>query len=208
MTRSQFIEQSLRQIYGGQPTDDASITPNLVNQWLDQAIATAAKTNYVDAIKMDGVGYVNNSFYTKFKNITVLPDEQFTYKITLPQLPVGVGANEGIGTLQFIDEDGNVSLPCVPLTQHQVTYFETMRPIPNKILFFSEGTFIYAKTTLLLNLYTASVRMVSGGDSTDLNSTLNVPSDYHPIMVEYIKAQLGFERAQVNDGANDGVDKK
>ena len=61
-------------------------------------------------------------------------------------------------------------------------------------------------STLLLNQYTFNVTMVSGGDSTDLNSTLNVPSDYWPIMVEYIKQQLVFERNQPVDVSNDGSD--
>jgi hypothetical protein len=48
--------------------------------------------------------------------------------------------------------------------------------------------------------------MVSGGDSSDLNSTLIIPDDYVPIMVEYIKAQLAFERSRPIDTSNDGVD--
>ena len=48
--------------------------------------------------------------------------------------------------------------------------------------------------------------MVSGGDSTDLNSTLIVPDDYVPMIVEYIKGQLAFERSRPIDVSNDGVD--
>ena len=48
--------------------------------------------------------------------------------------------------------------------------------------------------------------MISGGDSTDLDSTLNVPSDYLPVMNEYIKNQLVFERQMPLDVQNDGVD--
>jgi len=205
MTRQEFLERSSRQIHGGFVSDDSTLDYYLLNSWLNDAISVAAKNNYTDSLKMDGVGYVNNSFYTKFKNIAVVPDERFTYKIALPQIPIGIGTTEGIGTLQFIDADGNVSLPCIPVSQNQATYFESMRPIPNKILFIPEGGYIYVKSTILLNEYTASVRMISGGDGTDLSSQLNVPSDYFPIMVEYLKAQLAFERAQVRDGANDGV---
>jgi hypothetical protein len=48
--------------------------------------------------------------------------------------------------------------------------------------------------------------MVSGGISTDLNSTLNIPDDYVPLIVEYIKGQLAFERSRPIDTSNDGVD--
>lgn len=208
MTRQEFIERNLRQIYGGFPTDDSEITYNLINSWLNDAIGVAAKANYMDAIKLDGIGYVNNSFYTKFKNLSVTQDEKFTYKITLPQIPFGIGQNEGVNTLQFTDSNGNVSLNCIPLNEKQVTYFQTMRPIPNKTLYYSEGTFIYVKSTLLLYQYTASVGMISGGNGNDLSSILNVPADYFPVMVEYLKSQLAFERAQIKDNSNDGNDIK
>jgi len=75
MTRSQFIEQILRQVYGGYVQEDSSITPMLVNQYIDQAIAFAAKTNYKENASLEGVGFVNNSFYTTFKDIAISRDE-------------------------------------------------------------------------------------------------------------------------------------
>jgi hypothetical protein len=206
LTRRFFIERALRQIYGGQPTDDSQITVNLVNSWLNDAIATAAKQCYKEAIQLDGIGYVNNGFYSTFKGITVSQDGILKYKITLPQIPVGIGKNEGVSTLQFQNDDGELSLPCIPISQNQATYFESMRPIPNKIIYLPQGEDVLVKTTLLLDTYTATVTMVSGGDDTNLDSTINVPSDYFPLMVDYIKVQLGFERAQPVDAANDGQD--
>jgi hypothetical protein len=88
------------------------------------------------------------------------------------------------------------------------TFYQGLKPIPNKVLFYTEGNFIYAVSTLPLYDYTATVGMISGGDSTSLTSTLNVPPDYFPIMVEYLKQQLVFERMQPQDSTNDGVDNK
>lgn len=208
MTRLLFIERALRQIYGDFPNDDSAITNNLVNTWLEDAIAIAAKQNYKDNIQIDGIGYVNNSFYTTFKDISISSDSNFTWKGTLPQIPFGIGRNEGISTLQLKDSSGQITRPFIPLSESQKTYYQGMRPIPNKILYYYEGEFIFMLSTLLLNQYTFNVTMVSGGDSTDLNSTLNVPSDYWPVMVEYIKQQLLFERNQVQDVQNDGLDAK
>ena len=58
----------------------------------------------------------------------------------------------------------------------------------------------------MLSQYTANVRMISGGDSTNLQSTLIIPDDYVPMMIEYIKAQLAFERSRPIDSSNDGID--
>jgi hypothetical protein len=206
MTRKHFIERIRREIYGEMPRDDASITEGLVNNLLNDAIAVAAKTNYSDSIRMGDIGHVNNSFYIKFKNIAVTQSENFLWKVQLPQIPVGIGANEGVSVLTFKGADGVLSQNCVPLTQNQVTFIENVRKPQNKILYYSEGDSLYVFSTIVLSAYTANVTMVSGGDSTDLNSTLNVPPDYYPIMQEYLLKQLSFEQSRVRDVTEDGLD--
>jgi hypothetical protein len=206
-TRRIFIERTLRQIYGGQPSDDATITINLVNLWLEQGIALAAKANYKDSLTIDGVGYINNSFYTTFKLLAIEDDGNFLWKISLPQIPFGIGNVDGISTVEIQDNASpQTSYPILMLSENQRSFSRGMRPIPNKLLGYPEGEFVYIQSTLILNGYTARVTMVSGGDSTDLDSTLNVPSDYFPVIVEYIKQQLMFERMAPVDLQNDGQD--
>ena len=206
MTRKIFIERILRQIYNGQPSDDSSITFNQVNQWLNDAIGVAAKKNYTDSIQMDGVAYVNNSFYTSYSGLTITSVNNTTFKFTLPQIPVALGKNEGLATLNFSNNNTPTTFGAVPLSMNQVGYQDTLRPIQNKVVYWSQGQEVYMSTGIPLTAYKANVRMVSGGDSTDLNSTLIIPDDYVPIMVEYIKAQLAFERSRPIDTSNDGND--
>ena len=206
MTRKTFIERILRQIYNGQPSDDSNITFNLVNQWLNDAIGVAVKKNYTDSIQMDGVAYVNNSFYTSYSGLTITSVNNTTFKFTLPQIPVALGKNEGLATLNFSNNNTPTTFGAVPLSMNQVSYQDTLRPIQNKIVYWSQGQEVYMSTGIPLTAYKANVRMVSGGDSTDLNSTLIIPDDYVPVMVEYIKAQLAFERSRPIDTSNDGVD--
>lgn len=207
MTRYEFLEKTLRQIYGDNPSDDSSITYNLANTWLSEGIGLAARKNYTDNIQLDGIGYVNNSFYTTFKGISITKDEQFVWKFSLPEIPVGLGRNEGVSVIKLKDTDNNqLSFPLIPLSENQRTFFESMRPIPNKVIYYYEGSTAYIKSTLLLSQYTASVTMVSGGDSADLDSQLNVPPDYLPVAVEYIKQQLLLEQSRPRDNQNDGQD--
>jgi len=56
-----------------------------------------------------------------------------------------------------------------------------------------------------LSQYTASVTLISGGDSSNLSSTLNVPSDYIPSITSYVMQSLMLERKQPQDQTNDGV---
>jgi hypothetical protein len=207
MTRYQLIERVLRQIYNGQPSDDSNITFGLVNQWLNDAIGAAAKKNYTDNIQMDGVSYINNSFYTTFKNLDIYAEtvDNVTYRVDLPSIPVALGRNEGVATLQFVG-DKKTSQTAIPLSMNQVAYQEQLRPIQNKIAYWIEGENIYVKSSIPLTSYKATLRMVSGGDSTDLDSTLIIPDDYMPIVIDYIKNQLVFEKSRPIDQSNDGVD--
>jgi hypothetical protein len=207
MTRNSLIERILRQIYNGQPSDDSNITHNLVNQWLNDAIGLAVKKNYTDSIQMDGVAYVNNSFYTTFTNIDINAEsvDTVTYSIDLPIIPYALGRNEGVAMLQFVG-DKKTSQTAIPLTMNQVAYIEQLRPIQNKILYWIEGKNIYVKSSIPLTQYKATLRLISGGDSSDLNSTLIVPDDYMPMVIEYIKGQLSFEKSRPIDQSNDGVD--
>lgn len=207
MTRYQFIERMLRQIYNGQPTDDASITPNLVNQWLNDAIGLAVKKNYTDSIQMDGVAYVNNSFYTTFTDLAINaePVDNETYSINLPIIPIALGKNEGVATLQIVG-DKKTSQTAIPLSMNQVGYIPQLRPIQNKILYWVEGKQAYLKSNIPLSAFKATVRLISGGDANDLDSTLIIPDDYVPMIIEYVKQQLAYERSRPIDQSNDGVD--
>ncbi len=207
MTRYALIERILRQIYNGQPSDDSNITFNLVNQWLNDAVGMAVKKNYTDNIQIDGISYVNNSFYTTFTNIDINAEtvDTFTYSIDLPVIPYALGKNEGVAMLQFVG-DKKTSQTAIPLSMNQVAYQEQLRPIQNKILYWIEGKNIYVKSSIPLTSYKATLRMISGGDSTDLTSTLIVPDDYMPMIIEYIKGQLAFEKSRPIDQSNDGVD--
>jgi len=207
MTRRTYIERVRRLIYGAQPPSEANITVGLVSNYLNDAVAYAAKTNYTDNLKLEGIAFVNNSFYTTYKSLTVTQDEQFLWKITLPQIPIGIGTNDGVSTLIFKDSDSTqLSYPIIWLSEAQLSFQRSMRPIPNKLLGYPQGEFVYVISTLLLSAYTAQITMISGGLSTDLDSTLTVPPDSFPVMNEYLLRILMTQKNQVQNLENDGTD--
>lgn len=204
-TRGYICERIQRQIYNNFASDDATITLNLINSYLNDAIGMAVKANYKESLQADGIGYVNNSFYATFKGIAITKNDDETYKLTLPQIPFAVGKNEGVATLQF-KKDDTVSATAIPISINQVGYAFNMRPIQNKIVYWTENQFAYVKTTLPLYLFTATVRLVSKGISDDLDAVINVPDDYTAMMADYIAKILLLQRRQPLDTANDGVD--
>lgn len=208
MTRRYFIERTLIQIYGGLPEDDHELTYDIINAWLPDAIALAAKRNYSENIQLEGIGYTNNSFYSTFSGIAITADQtdNSCYSFVLPEIPLGIGRTDGLAEIRFKGPDGQTSYPAIPVSIAQWGYMDRMPFVSNHIFILPEGKTVRAKTSLPLWDYTATAKMISGGDATDLDSELNVPADYYPVMVEYLKQQLMLQKAQRQDITNDGND--
>lgn len=203
MTRQALIERILRLIYNDQPTDDSSITVNLVNEWLNDGIGLAAKKNYTDNLQIEGVATISNSFYTTFSNLSIATADSDLFVINLPQVPFGIGVTEGIASLEIYDN--KKSKAGVPLSTAQSVYQNVIRPIQNKFVYWYEGNKVYIKSGAIISSYKAKVRMISGGASTDLSSQLNVPDDYIPVIVEYMKILIANKQRPI-ETANDGMD--
>jgi len=206
ISRYVLAERIQRVIYNGLPPDDATITIPVINLWINDGIAAAAKKNYAESLQLDGVAYVNNSFYITYKDLVITPDESNLWKLSLPQIPLGLGKNEGISTIQF-KANGKASFTAVPLSENQLGYVDSLKKIPNKVFYWNEGETVYVRSTLLLNNYKATVRMVSGGNSSDLDSVINLPDDYIADVVGYVVKMLLTERSQPLDVTNDGLSK-
>lgn len=207
--RKTFCERIQRLIYGGFAPDNAEITLNLINQYVNTGIAMAVKTNYAENLKMDGIAYVNSSFYTTFKDLAIVKDtsDYNLYTIILPEIPVALGNNEGISQLIF--KDGSLfSLEAIPLTMEQVGYRRTMRRIPNKIYYWNERNTVLCDSPLPLSSYMANIKVASGGvENTDLTSNIYLPTEWLSFVSDYVVKNLLAERQQPLDLSNDGIDK-
>jgi hypothetical protein len=209
MTRYQLIEQILRAVYGDQPRDDSTITPNLVNQYINQGLALAVHNQYKESLQIDGVSYINNSFYSTYKNIPIVQDQNLLWKVQLPSVPLAIGRNDAVADVRLV-KDNNEGIDGIPLSINQKGYQFTMKRIPNRFLYYYEGDKLFILSSLLLNQYTANITLVSGGgagnnSTTDLNSTLNAPEDIIPLIVEYVVKALMAMRQVPQDITNDGV---
>lgn len=209
MTRYQLIEQILRAVYGDQPRDDSTITPNLVNQYINQGLALAVHNQYKESLQIDGVSYINNSFYSTYKNIPIVQDQNLLWRVQLPSVPLAIGRNDAVADVRLV-KDNNEGIDGIPLSINQKGYQFTMKRIPNRFLYYYEGDKLFILSSLLLNLYTANITLVSGGgagnnSTTDLNSTLNAPEDIIPLIVEYVVKALMAMRQVPQDITNDGV---
>jgi hypothetical protein len=206
MTRRVIIEQIRRIFYGGVPNDDASLSEKEVNFLLNEAIAYMAKINYTDAIKLDGIETVADSFYATFKNLAITKDNDTGYySLDLPQVPLGLARGYGISTVTFPTSTGLAKSP-IPISVRELEYMDNLKQPPSKIFYWAEGKKLWFKSWTNLVGKFAIVRMVST-ETTDLDAEINVPQEYVSDIIDLVINKLKIRKGTPEDNVNDGVDK-
>ena len=206
MTRRVLIEQIRRIFYGGVPNDDASLSEKEVNTYLNEAIAYMAKVNYTDAIKLDGIETVADSFYATFKNLAITKDNDTGYySLDLPQVPLGLARGYGISTVTFPTSTGLAKSP-IPISVRELEYIDQLKQPPSKIFYWAEGKKLWFKSYTNLVGKFAIVRMVST-ETSDLDAEINVPQEYITDIINMVINQLKIRKGTPEDSVNDGVDK-
>jgi hypothetical protein len=206
MTRRVIIEQIRRIFYGGVPNDDASLSEKEVNFYLNEAIAYMAKVNYTEAIKLDGIETVADSFYATFKNLAITKDNDTGYySLDLPQVPLGLSRGYGISTVTFPTSTGLAKSP-IPISVRELDYMDNLKQPPSKIFYWAEGKKLWFKSyTNLVGKY-AIIRMVST-ETSDMDAEINVPQEYMSDIIDLVLNKLKIRKGTPEDNVNDGVDK-
>lgn len=206
MTRKVLIEQIRRIFYGGIPNDDANLSEKEVNVYLNEAIAYMAKVNYTDAIKLDGIETVADSFYATFKNLAITKDNDTGYySLDLPQVPLGLSRGYGISTVIFPTSTGLAKSP-IPISVRELEYIDQLKQPPSKIFYWPEGKKLWFKSYTNLVGKFAIIRMVST-ENSDLDAEINVPQEYVTDIINLVLNQLKIRKGTPEDNTNDGVDK-
>lgn len=206
MTRKVLIEQIRRLYYGGVPNDDATLSEKEVNVYLNEAIAYMAKINYTDAIKLDGIESIADSFYATFKNLAITKDNDTgLYLLTLPQVPLGLSRGYGIASVR-IPSMTSLAKALIPVSVREVEYMDNLDCPPNKIFYWAEGKTLWLKSYTTLTGKMAVIRMVST-ENSDMTAEINVPQEYITDIINLVLNQLKIRKGTPEDSVNDGVDK-
>jgi hypothetical protein len=206
MTRKVLIEQIRRMMYGSIPTDDANVTEKEINLYINEGIAYMAKVNYTDAIKLDGIETIADSFYATFKNLAITKDNDTGYyALDLPQVPLGLSRGYGISTVTFPTSTGLAKSP-IPISPRELDYVDNLKQPPSKIFYWAEGKKLWFKSYTNLVGKFAIVRMVST-ETADLDAEINVPQEYITDIINLVMNQLRTRKASPQDSTNDGLDK-
>jgi hypothetical protein len=203
MTRKQIIYQILRFIYNGEPNDDADITPNLVNQYLNEGIAQAVKAAYAMSYNIDQVGSVPDGFYMTTKGLSLTKDSDTGYYHTdLPQVPVAISKDDSITDMVVLLGSGR-KRSGVRVEQKELGVMFEVRIDSTMIYYWIEGKTLYAWSNMDISDKTCMVRQVIT-QGTDLDDTINCPDDLLDSVIKYTTSILPYELLQGKDVSNEG----
>lgn len=207
-TRKNIIDRVRRLIYGGYPTDDAQITVNLVNSWLNDAIAAACVSSFWASYKVDQVGSVADGFYMTFSPFSLSKDSNTGYyNFTLPALPLSLPKSHSISNV-FVISGSKVKTECSRIDQRELGLMFEVPLDSDEVYYWVEQQTLYLWSKRDISAYTAYVRMPYGSASTNtLTSIVNVPDDLVPQVIEYLVKAAGEQRRMPSVNQNEGIEK-
>lgn len=192
-------------IYNGIPTEDATITVNLVNQYLNDGIAAAAIAAYEKEYAIDRVGSVPDGFYMTFSGMAITKDEETSYNhFTLPQIPVGLSKENSVSDV-FVIKPSGAKIFCTRVEQREIPLMFMMPLDTSEAYYWIEGKEAYVWAKGDISDGKPRVRMVYS-QSTDLNSEINCPGDMIPEVISYTIKMLMAEKNQPMNTSNEGID--
>lgn len=205
MIRQNLIDDILRIVYNGIPTEDAGISRAYINQLINQGIATVIREFYSLSLKVDGVGEVPDGFYVSLSGFDIQKDPLTGYYyFTLPQTPVSFPKDKGIGELFIINRSG-ARVEGIRISQREIPLIFMLPFVTNFVYFWVEGNTLRMWSKRDVTQENCYVRMVYS-ESSDLSSELNCPPDLVPDVVTYVVGLLTKEKAQPMNTSNEGVD--
>lgn len=175
-TRQQLIDRILRYYYNNIPSDDAVLSNNEVDLYINDAIAATMNKQMQENYEITGIMSVPEGYVTTYKlTAPTLDDTTGFYTQTLPHPPMGKA--DGIVGVYFSGAKG-ASKPVLHVKPEEMDYFQFMPMPPQAAFYWVENATLYIKCNTDLSHTTdkINVRMASNVQS-DANAVLNIPAD-------------------------------
>ena len=177
-TRQQLIDRILRYYYDGVPDDQAEISSNEVDLYINDAIATVINKQAMDEYNITGIMGVPEGYITTYTIPTPsLNDSTGFYYSTIPHPPMGLAGESGVVGVFFGGGWGQ-SKPILHVKPQEVDYFTNMPIPPQAAFYWIEGARIYfwCRTDITHISDSIYIRMATNVQSSN-SAVLNVPPE-------------------------------
>lgn len=207
-TRQQLIDRILRAYYNGIPTDDAELTNNEVDLYINDAITAVMNRQMMDDYNITGILSVPDGYITTYQlQAPVYDSNTGNYHTTIPHPPMGIPGTAGILGVYFSGGLGQ-SQPVLYIRPSEMDYFQFMPKPPQAAFYWIEGNEIYfwCRTDLSQSPDKVNIRMATNVQS-GVNDILSVPPDAVDQIFSLTLQKLMARKGVMQDVTNDGIDK-
>lgn len=209
-TKRQIVQEALYEAYGGITSTDVRISERFVLTKLNNKIAAAGTINAFQNKNLEGVTYLNDTFYSTYNDLPVTDDTHTGFKkIDLPALPIGVPSQRSISLYPPKTNkcNGMNSTMFVMMPREQVRRSNNLPKTKTVYCFEQDGTIQMIIPDTLPLLEVGTMNLVMATSDGGLDSKANIPPD----MLDPIKKELVAELRAIILGVplelkNDGIE--
>lgn len=197
-TKKEVCDEILVEVYGGQYTNDVTISLNFVVRELNNIIAENAVKSAFGTYNLDGCVCADDIFTLTYSNLTLLTDTNTGNKyFPLPSLPIGIPSKRAITVFPPANRGGVMNDLFKGIMRSDVT---KVRRLPNirKVFHYTENgneNFI-DNNQIMAGFSSLNASIVTSG-ANDLSAFLNMPDDMinatKMTIVPRLRAMIGIQ---------------
>lgn len=186
-TKKEVCDEIRIEVYGGQPTNDASISLNLILRKLNDKTAAYALKSASINYQVDGYFQSDDIFRTTYTNLQLTQDQYTGVKYTaLPVQPVSLPRSRSFEVFPLAQRGGAQNSLFKMISRDEVTYVRSLPGLKKVYCFEDSGNMNFVDNNGILAYVTAvNISIVTGG-MNNLSDYLNLPGD----MIDAIKREI------------------
>lgn len=202
-TYGYISEQILTTYYKGIRNDDSQYSLRHIASMVAQEVAVMARKNAFENSNNGDVTYMNDTFITTYKNISVLVDSVSNEKYCdLPATPVALPNNQEIVAVSLNTKTNKQFIPIKNKDRFMQAF---LRPIKGIVYFYAENGRLYFDNPENFQFTKITLKMAGALPSGNiLDAPLNIPKNYESEIIDKVLNRLLTLSRLGQDLTNDG----
>lgn len=202
-TYGYISEQILTTYYKGIRNDDSQYSLRHIASMVAQEVAVMARKNAFENSSNGDVTYMNDTFITTYKNLSVLTDNVSNEKYCdLPATPVALPGNQEIVAVSLNTRTNKQFIPIKNKDRFMQAF---LRPIKGIVYFYAENGRLYFDNPENFQFTKITLKMAGALPSGNiLDAPLNIPKNYESEIIDKVLNRLLTMSRLGQDLTNDG----
>lgn len=202
-TYGYISEQILTTYYKGIRNDDSQYSLRHIASMVAQEVAVMARKNAFENSNNGDVTYMNDTFITTYKNISVLTDNVSNEKYCdLPATPTALPNNQEIVAVSLNTKTNKQFIPIKNKDRFMQAF---LRPIKGIVYFYAENGRLYFDNPENFQFTKITLKMAGALPSGNiLDAPLNIPKNYESEIIDKVLNRLLTMSRLGQDLTNDG----